>query len=199
MKSYLVYITTNIINGKKYIGSHINTNPKDNYLGSGVNLLKAIKKYGKGNFIREILGRTSNEEEMKMLEEYYIEYYYAFSSPLFYNATKYAKGITKYPEWAKKKVSKINKGHKYNLGRVMSQETKDKISLSNKGKPFSKKRKAKMKKPIIQLDLEGNYVREYNSLGLAAKVVGVDYGGLSKVANGKQKTSGGYKWKWKNK
>jgi hypothetical protein len=37
----IIYCTTNKINGKKYIGSH-NGN-KSSYLGSGVNLTKAIK------------------------------------------------------------------------------------------------------------------------------------------------------------
>lgn len=41
-----IYLTTNLINGKKYIGQH-NGSIKDNYLGSGVLLVKAIEKYEK--------------------------------------------------------------------------------------------------------------------------------------------------------
>ena len=50
----IVYMTTNLVNGKRYIGSHCG-DPDSNYLGSGINLTHAIKKYGKENFERVVL------------------------------------------------------------------------------------------------------------------------------------------------
>ena len=50
MTYYLIYKTENKINGKIYIGKHITNTIGDNYLGSGIYLLNAIKKYGKENF-----------------------------------------------------------------------------------------------------------------------------------------------------
>ena len=49
------YKTTNIINEKFYYGVHSSDKDNDNYLGSGKLLLKAIKKYGRENFKREII------------------------------------------------------------------------------------------------------------------------------------------------
>ena len=49
MKYYYVYLTTNLINGKKYIGQHYGE-LDDYYLGSGSILKKAILKYGRKNF-----------------------------------------------------------------------------------------------------------------------------------------------------
>ena len=48
-----IYKTTNKITGHFYIG--LNTTSQRNYLGSGVDLKKQVKKYGKENFIKEIL------------------------------------------------------------------------------------------------------------------------------------------------
>lgn len=61
--SYLVYKTTNLVNGKYYIGSHRGTKG-DSYLGSGKLLKAAIKKYGIQNFKREILYEAETAEEM---------------------------------------------------------------------------------------------------------------------------------------
>ena len=64
MKYYTVYKTTNLINNKIYVGLHATSNINDNYLGSGVFLKKAIKKYGYQNFKKEILHVFENKKDM---------------------------------------------------------------------------------------------------------------------------------------
>ena len=63
-KHNLVYRITNLVNGKIYIGRHITNNIYDKYMGSGYELTKAIKKYGRDNFKKEILFDFDNPEEM---------------------------------------------------------------------------------------------------------------------------------------
>lgn len=52
---HLLYKTTNLINGRFYIGIHSTRILEDGYLGSGKRISNEIKKYGKENFKREIL------------------------------------------------------------------------------------------------------------------------------------------------
>lgn len=66
---YTVYKTTNIINGKFYIGKHKTSDPYDDYLGSGKLLNKAIKKYGRENFVKEVLCDYDNEAMMNLAEK----------------------------------------------------------------------------------------------------------------------------------
>lgn len=55
MMFYTVYKTVNLINGKFYFGAHKTVNPNDDYLGSGVYIKRAVAKYGKENFRKEVL------------------------------------------------------------------------------------------------------------------------------------------------
>lgn len=66
---YTIYKTTNIINGKFYIGKHKTKNLNDGYMGSGKLLKRAIKKYGIENFYREILHVCESEKQMNALEK----------------------------------------------------------------------------------------------------------------------------------
>lgn len=66
---YLIYKTTNLVNGKYYLGQHQTKNKDDTYLGSGKLLLQAIKKYGNESFKREILYECSSVDEMNQKEK----------------------------------------------------------------------------------------------------------------------------------
>lgn len=67
-----IYITKNKINNKKYIGKKYGDyNPK--YLGSGILLMQAVKKYGADNFTNSILKECSNDDELNFFEKHFIE------------------------------------------------------------------------------------------------------------------------------
>jgi hypothetical protein len=52
---HTVYKTTNLVNGKYYFGYHKTKNPSDTYLGSGTYIFRAVRKYGRANFKKEVL------------------------------------------------------------------------------------------------------------------------------------------------
>jgi hypothetical protein len=81
-----IYLTTCKVNNKKYIGlcSHEKID-KEKYLGSGTYLKNAIKRYGKSNFIREILEECATKNELDLAEAKWIAYYDATNNPEFYN------------------------------------------------------------------------------------------------------------------
>lgn len=65
---FLTYKTTNLVNGHYYYGKHATDRIEDGYLGSGHRLKDAIRKYGKENFVREIVGFHADTAEMNAAE-----------------------------------------------------------------------------------------------------------------------------------
>jgi len=83
-----IYITTNMINGKRYIGQRKFSNSWQRYLGSGSSLKSAIKKYGRENFKREIVDFAYNKEELNLKEILLIKELDAVGSENYYNILK---------------------------------------------------------------------------------------------------------------
>lgn len=84
MKQYYIYLTTNKINGKQYIGQHYGE-LADDYFGSGSLILKALQTYGKQNFTKEILEICESREQADEREIFWISYYNAVENENFYN------------------------------------------------------------------------------------------------------------------
>jgi len=68
-KFYTIYQTTNTVNGKVYVGKHITKDPNDDYLGSGKNIRRAVTKYGRDKFTKEVLHVFNSEDEMNLKEK----------------------------------------------------------------------------------------------------------------------------------
>jgi group I intron endonuclease len=124
-----VYKITNKLNGKYYIGSS-KFSPNENwtYYGSGRAILDAIKKYGKHNFIKEILIET--KDEAKSFEKEILKELDVANDSLSYNMTNDALGSTFHSKKGRALTSKKLKGQK------RSKETREKISKNKQGIKF---------------------------------------------------------------
>lgn len=135
---YYIYITTNLINGKKYIGKHKGF-LNDDYLGSGIILAKAIEKYGKENFKKEILYISLSEEENCKMEQYFIKKFRAIEDENFYNIAPGGQGgyttqgySLEQQQRISKKISEANSKENHPMyGKHHSEETKEKLRKSS--------------------------------------------------------------------
>ena len=151
---FIIYKTTNLVNGKYYIGQHMTRVLDDGYLGSGTALLRAIKKYGKENFSREILAHADNAEQLNALEAFYVGWD-EVNSRSCYNLKTGGGGRGIIGAEVRQKISDAHKGRKYSAerranisaglkGRQKPAETRKKLSEANKGKVLSEETRKKI-------------------------------------------------------
>ncbi len=114
-------------------------------------------------------------------------------------------------EETRKKLSEAAKGRVApNKGVPMSDEQKAKLSAIHKGRVMSLESRKKMSesrtgaknhnaKKVIQYDKQHNFVRVWDCIAEAARAVGINHHGIVDCCKGKQKTAGGFKWKYADK
>ena len=148
---HVIYKTICKINGKFYVGMHSTQDLSDEYYGSGLLLSLAIKKHGKDNFYREILEICQSRKELEERESQTVSED-LLSDPLCMNLRIGGKGGYPLSDRTKSILSKKMtgktrsfskehrealsvslKGHRINVGRKTSDDTKKKLSLKMSG------------------------------------------------------------------
>lgn len=123
-----VYKTTNLINGKIYIGQHHSETFDEKYYGSGKILNRAIQKYGLENFICELIEFCPTKDILNSKEQYWIKYYNSQDISIGYNITNGGDGIiSPIPECMREHLRQVN------TGRYVSEKTKQKLSIVHSG------------------------------------------------------------------
>ena len=125
----IIYKTINLINSKFYIGKDSKNNPE--YLGSGLNLQRAIKKYGKENFEKIILEYCETNEQLCVREKHWIKETKA--QELGYNIADGGHGGSTYTEETRKRISQERKGRK------LPKEVIEKMLATKKSRIYPKR------------------------------------------------------------
>lgn len=159
---YKIYLITNLLNSKQYVGITKFTLEKRflQHSRRGYALSESIKKHGKEKFSIELVEEVDSAEKAYELEQYYIKKYNT-KAPNGYNLTDGGDGIFGWEpddEFRKKCSESVKKLHSEKrvgmYGKTHSEETKQKMSETSKkifkswllGREMSEETKEKLRK-----------------------------------------------------
>lgn len=218
--NYCVYMHTNTINNKKYIGLTKQEPEKrwanGTHYTNSTHFKHAIEKYGWGNFNHEIVASNLTAEEASELEKKLISEYKTTNDDYGYNLdaggsfTKHSdstkekirKAITgiKRSDETKEKIRRASTGNKNCLGRKQKEESKQKNREAHMNKTHVVSEDAKQRIMLNQATRKEVLCIELNkifpSIGSAARFVNGSQGTISSVLLGTRKSAYGYHWKY---
>lgn len=192
--NHYVYETTNLINGKKYIGKRsCECEIKDDkYIGSGVALKCAVKKYGVVNFSKRIIKKFKDSESALEYERRIINDVGACFSKEYYNIAEGGIGGNCFKGKTEEEMKAIYIGRSinvsgekhWNYGKKMGEEMKARISEKLKGKMEGANNGWSVK--VVCLN-----TREiFDCVAEASRKYGVNASNISMCLNGSRKCAG---------
>lgn len=214
-----IYLIRNMVNAKPYVGQTTEKIPQkrwNNHVpGSmGPYLLNAYAKYGRENFSYSILCECP-DEKLNEYEQSYVKLYSSMCPSLGgigYNLTlgglaggklceetkqkigDALRGVPKSEE-SKKKLSETRKA----MNWTPSPEHKEKLlyaSRQNKTPEHRHRIGLQNSKKVDQFTLEGIFIKTHSSARAAGSELNIAPSNIGRCCAGKQKTSGGYMWKF---
>lgn len=217
-KHMFVYKTTNILNGKIYIGQHSTNNLKDGYKGSGHLISKALKKYGAENFKFEIIEFSDSHSTLDQIEKKIITELSALDSNIGYNLHQGGLGGSSYKKvnqyeldgtFIKTWYAIIEASESLNLSYKTIQNCFNgkkptcggfqwKDYLKNKDcvniEPFE----SKSKKTINQYCLSGKFIKKWNSISEASVSLDLAFSSIGQCCRKLPSVNqiGGYIWRF---
>lgn len=203
-----IYKIQNLKTGDFYIGSSVNytyrkwCHIRDLNQGKHKNpiLQNSWRKYGESAFLFTVIEEISDIKILIEREQFYLD-----TLKPRYNICKVAGSPlgVKHTYEARLHMSLAHKGKKLkDMGHVLGCKCTVCHTRSGKDHPnFGKKRKTetiqKLSRPIIQLDLHENIIREWISATEAGRELIIHPAHISACCRFERKTTGGFKWKFK--
>lgn len=198
----LIYEIRNTINNKRYVGSTVSLKTRKSghfsKLRKGkhhsIILQRAFDKYGENAFFFSIIEENIPQDYLIEREQYWLD-----KLKPEYNIAKIAGARSRFgviasnETRAKMSASAKKKKNRSFLGCVHSIESRKKMSIArigNQNNPL---------KPVQQIHpCTGEVLMIWPSGRDAGRQLGIQAGDISKVALGKNKTAGGFKWEYVN-
>jgi hypothetical protein len=203
---------------------HLKTNGEVFYIGIGRTEKRAYSKQGRNNYWNKVMNKYGYEiqilksnlswEEACELEKILISWYGRkdLGNGCLVNMTDGGDGVSN-NVCSIKTRNKIREALKNNtnmLGKKHSEDTKLGMSVSRKGRGFTKEHRKKisnslignknnLKTPILQLTKEGELVREWDGASTVEKVLGFNQSNITECCKKIRKTAYKYKWEYKIK
>ena len=102
-----------------------------------------------------------------------------------------------FSEETRKKMSDAQKGNTYRRGKKLTDEQRVSAGNGSRGRKQTEEEKIKRSKPVLEFDINGNYITEWQSASAAAMAHSTYQSNVSFVANGKRNSWFGIVWKYK--
>lgn len=203
-----IYKITNLINNKIYIGlttRTVESRWKEHCRHNSQMIDKAIEEFGKENFSIETI-EECEEENLDEREKYWITYYDSFNNG--YNNTLggrdnnytmtdkvslvlqfWNQGLT---------INKIVEQTNLNVETVRSYLNKNNINHEDIRQRANKVIGLSKSKPVLQYDLNGNFIKEWPTAIEAAETLHLKSKYITSTCRGHQKTYSNMKWRYKD-
>jgi hypothetical protein len=162
------------------------------------NWIKSVIKKG-GKILVHLLLENLTLEEAKEKEKEFIKFFKKEG----FNLKNLTEGGECYPNTVESiyKRTRHAVGKKYSLGYNHTEEHKEKMRILNTGKKMSNEAIEKtiksQRKPVLQLDITGLFIKEHVSLSEAERELNISKDNIIGCCQGKRYTCGGFKWKYK--
>lgn len=219
-KLYRLYVHE-FPDGKKYFG--ITTNKPERRWQNGfgyrhqTDFYKAILECGWDNMAHRVIKEGLTKEEAERLETEYIKRYDTMNPNKGYNRAEGAMSGYHLTDEHRKKIGQANSGvnngmygHKYTeeerrkmseesvwRGRKHTEESRKKMSEALKGHTRTKKgAEHPGARAVNQYTKDNVFIRRYDTAREAGRITGALCSSICNCVKGKQKTAGGYIWRY---
>lgn len=147
-------------------------------------LQNVFNKYGAPNF--HIL-EDCKIEKLDEREQFYLDL--LFDLPECLNLTNNASSPNKGRKASEETLKKLRGRKSWNKGKVLTQKEKQQIYDCNP-----------QKRKVLQYSKDGEFIREWSSISLAARELSISRTAINRVCQGQKyhKSAGGFIWKYKD-